>query len=503
MRLSKRIRIQLPIFAVVAIVTGAIVMFGYVRVQSNLLGLGRYSVTVKLPTAGTLYETGNVTYRGVQVGRVQHVQLTDTGAEAVLRLNSSTKIPADVTAEVHSVSPVGEQYVALIPRSDSGATLKNGDVIPEDHTYVPPDINSLLAATNRGLNAIPRDNLKTVIDESYTAFGGLGPELSRLVQGASNLAIDAHNNLDAVVSLIDRSKPVLDSQTDTSSSIQAWAAHLARITKQLKNNDAAVQGLIQNSGPAADEVRNLFDQLQPTLPIVLANLVSTEQVAVTYRDNLEAILVLLPEGISDIQGSLIANRNTKQAYGGANLSFNLNLNLPPPCTTGYLPPQQIRSPVFEDAPPRPPGNFYCRVPQDSQLDVRGARNYPCETRPGKRAATVKLCESDESYIPLNEGWNWKGDANATTTGQGVPQYDPGTGPPAAPPPGSGSATATAPIGGGPAPPAASPFVATAQYDPTTGKYVGPDGRIYTQSDLAVGADKEKTWQQMLVPPAGN
>ncbi len=30
------------------------------------------------------------------------------------------------------------------------------------------------------------------------------------------------------------------------------------------------------------------------------------------------------------------------------------------------------------------------------LNVRGARNIPCETRPGKRAPTVKMCESDEN-----------------------------------------------------------------------------------------------------------
>jgi phospholipid/cholesterol/gamma-HCH transport system substrate-binding protein len=485
--------VQLTVFGTVAVVSAATVLFGFMDVQSEFFGIGRYAVKIEFPNVGTLYETGNVTYRGVEVGRVREVRLTDNGAEAVLDLNSNTKIPADLSAEVHSTSPVGEQYVALIPRSDNGPALKDGDVIAADRTFVPPDINTLLAATNRGLNAIRRDNLKTLIDESYTAFGGLGPEMSRLIHGTTNLAIDAHDNLDSLLTLIDQSKPVLDSQTDTSDSIHAWANHLATVTQQLRDNDAAVQGVIRNSGPAAEEVRALFDKLNPTLPVVLANLVSVNQVAVTYRDNLEAILVLLPEGVSVIQGSLVGNRNTKQDYAGANLSFNLNINLPPPCTTGYLPAQQMRSPVFEDAPPRPAGNFYCRVPQDSFNDVRGARNYPCETRPGKRAATVKLCESDEEYVPLNDGFNWKGDPNATITGQSVPQYDPGTAPP----------QAAAPATGSPPPATPPPTIATAQYNPATGQYVGPDGRIYTQSELAAGANQEKTWQQMLMPPAGS
>jgi phospholipid/cholesterol/gamma-HCH transport system substrate-binding protein len=180
----------------------------------------------------------------------------------------------------------------------------------------------------------------------------------------------------------------------------------------------------------------------------------------------------------------VANKDTKQDYRGEYLSFNLNLNLPPPCSTGFLPAQQRRVPTFEDHPDRPAGDLYCRTPQDSAFNVRGAKNIPCETKPGKRAATVKLCESDEQYVPLNDGYNWKGDPNATWTGQDVPQLPPGSPPAAAP--------------GAPGPP--PPPIAAAQYDPATGTYVGPDGKVYTQADLVHTAPGEKTWQSMLVPP---
>ena len=103
------------------------------------------------------------------------------------------------------------------------------------------------------------------------------------------------------------------------------------------------------------------------------------------------------------------------------------------------------------------------------MNVRGVRNIPCETKPDKRAPTVELCESDEQYVPLNDGLNWKGDPNPTLSGQGIPQYAPA-----------------------PAPVAAVP------YDPATGGYIGPDGKRYTQADLAHPGNK--TWQSMLVPP---
>lgn len=482
---TRRIKIQLALFIVVSLVAGGFMVLGYIRLPA-MFGVGHYAVTVELPQSGGLYKRANVTYRGTEVGRVSDVRLTDTGVEAVLSLRSDVAIPSDLDAQVHSENAVGEQYIALLPRDGTSSPLKNGDVIPISRTSVPPDINSLLNAVNRGLQAIPRDNLKTAVDEAYLATGGLGPEIQRFVKGSTALAIDARNDLDALTTLIDQSQPVLDSQTQTSDAVQAWAAHLATITRELQTQDGAVAGVLEKGAPAADESRHLFERLQPTLPLLLANLVSVGDVAVTYRNDLEQLLVLLPQGTAIMQGVMVPDMNTKLTYKGPFLSFKLNVNLPPPCTTGYLPAQQMRVPSELSPLDRPSGELYCRIPQDSMFNVRGARNTPCETNPGKRAATAKLCESDENYVPLNEGNNWKGDPNGTLSGQDIPELPAGSpAPPGAPP--------------GPAPPP----LAAAQYDPATGTYVGPDGHVYTQTNLAQTAPKEQTWQNMLIPPTGN
>jgi phospholipid/cholesterol/gamma-HCH transport system substrate-binding protein len=487
MILTRMMKIQLLIFVVLGTIIISVIAFGYARLPETLFGIGHYKVTLELPEAAGLYRSGQVTYSGTEVGRVKDVRLTKTGVEAVLSLRSDVHIPSDLDAAVHSASAVGEQYVALAPRNGTSPPLKSGDVIPRDRVSVPPDISTLLDATTRGLQAIPRDNLKTVIDESYTAVGGLGPELSRFVDGSTALAIDARKNLDALTTVIDQSAPLLDSQTESSDSVQAWSANLATITGQLQTQDASVAGVLDKGGQAAAEARQLFERLQPTLPIVLANLVSIGEVAVTYQADIEQLLVLLPQGVANLQAHTLANLNTKQDYKGNFLSFNTNLNVPPPCTTGFLPIQQQRNASFQDAPPRVAGDVYCRVPQDSQLNVRGARNIPCETVPGKRAPTVKMCESNEQYVPLNDGNNWKGDPNATLSGQDIPQLPPGSPPAEAAPP-----------------PSNLPPIAVAQYDPATGTYVGPDGHTYTQTDLAQnGTGAPKTWQTMVLPPAGS
>jgi phospholipid/cholesterol/gamma-HCH transport system substrate-binding protein len=480
LRLSRSVWTQLAILAAITVVAVGVMAFGFVNVPA-LVGIGRYTVTVDLPASGGLYPTSVVTYRGTEIGRVESIDVNRDGVRAVLKLNSDTAIPSDVSAAVHSRSAVGEQFLELTPQThavgDSVPKLLDGANIPVDRVRIPPDIGNLLDATNEALQAIPQDNLRVVVDEAAKAVGGLGPELARIVDGSTSLAIEGGKSVDQLGRLIDESPPVLNSQVQTSDAIVAWAARAASITGQFKAQDQAFGDLLDVGAPALGEGKALFDRVAPALPVLLANLVSLGDIAVTYRNDIEQMLVLYPQGTAVMSAIALADSGVKQAYRGIYLDFNLNLNTPPPCNTGFLPVRQQRSPSDQDYPDRPAGELYCRVPQDSDLNVRGVRNIPCEGNLAKRAPTVEMCESDEQYVPLNDGYNWKGDPNATLSGQSIPQD-----PPAARPAGTPSPVAAVP------------------YDPATGNYIGPDGRNYTQGDLANPANK--TWQQMLVPPAG-
>jgi len=87
----------------------------------------------------------------------------------------------------------------------------------------------------------------------------------------------------------------------TGSTVSTAAATRSDKSEQLHNNDTSVAGVLEKGGTAAAEARQLFDRLQPTLPIVLANLVSIGEVALTYQNGIEQLLVLLPQGVAAAQ----------------------------------------------------------------------------------------------------------------------------------------------------------------------------------------------------------
>src|SRR5918993_480826 len=97
--LTRFVRIQLAIFAVTSVI-GMVVMIVVYLQAPTLLGIGRMTVTLQLSGTGGLYQFSNVTYRGVQIGKVTDVRPTRDGAEATLSLNTSPAIPADVHVAV-------------------------------------------------------------------------------------------------------------------------------------------------------------------------------------------------------------------------------------------------------------------------------------------------------------------------------------------------------------------------------------------------------------------
>ncbi|WP_280266456.1 MlaD family protein [Nocardia wallacei] len=465
MKLTKFVRTQLIIFSVLTVIGLVVMSASYVHLPA-MFGIGRYEVTVKLAATGGLYPTANVSYRGTNIGKVEEVRLTADGVDAKMSINSDYKVPSDVDAWVRSVSAIGEQYVDLVPaQSPHGGNLSDGSVIPVQRTKLPQDVGAMLDQADRLLNSISDTKLREVIDDAFTAFNGAGPDLQKFIDSASLLVQEAKANTGATKDLLAELGPLLDTQNESDAAIRSWTRDLATVTDQLREHDPALRGLIEKTPAAAQKVSSTFQDLKPTLPLLLSNLVSVGQVGVTYHAGLEQILVVLPPMIS----ALFTAAKTGPTKYGAMVDFMLGLNDPPGCITGFLPPDQRRSTNDFSIPDTP--DLYCKVPQDAKEAVRGIRNYPCAEVPGKRAPTPELCRDPRGYVPQGNNPPF-GDPNSFA----------GSGEPPAPP-----ATET------------HPASVTRPLDPGSGTFLGPDGRTYRQGD--VGGDGSGTvpssWQSML------
>lgn len=449
--LSRMVRTQLVVFVLVTIVSVVLVGVFYIRLPEQF-GVGEYHVSMTLPDASGLYPNAIVTYRGVEVGRVRDVQAVATGAKIDLAIENGNSVPADVTPEVHSTSAVGEQYVNLVPQSPvpGGKVLADGAVLDGNQARLPVSTMDLLGAADNFAKSVPAQSLNVTVDELYKAFNGSGENLGRLLDNAMQFQDKANANLGPTLDLINHLVPVLGTQKQVSPKIESYAHDLSSFTTQLAASDGTIRRLISDSVPFTDQLGQTFDDLKPTLPVLLADLATVGRVTTAYLPNIEHLLTVLPATIVQQQSAAgdPAHMDVEGGLLSAKLNFKLSVNDPPTCTVGFENAGKHRDP--NDLSPAPiPLDSYCKVPQNDPRVVRGARNDPCPNDPGKRAATAAGCGLVFDRV--------------TVPGQ---------------------------------PP--EPVAVT--YNPDDGKVQAPDGQLYQLADLTRDRPLPTTWQDLLRLP---
>ena len=175
------------------------------------LGAHPYHVTVYFRDVLDLVPQSAVKVNDVAVGKVESIRLSaakdgsQSGdpatngwtARVTLQVNSNVKLPANARAEVKMTSLLGEKYVALQQPTDQPATteLKNGSVIPLDHTGSAPEVEEVLGALSLLLNGGGLQQIRIITTE-----------LNKALKGNEGAVRDLLGQLNTFVGTLDRQK---------------------------------------------------------------------------------------------------------------------------------------------------------------------------------------------------------------------------------------------------------------------------------------------------------
>ncbi|MBD0861114.1 MCE family protein [Gordonia sp. zg691] len=475
MKITRFVRMQLMIFAIVTVIAMVVMALFYIRVPS-MFGVGSYQVQLLLPTSGGLYQNANVSYRGVYIGKVDSVELTDTGVEATLTIEKGTDIPASSTASVRSVSAIGEQYVEFTPQpenadsgEDTAGFLQQGSTIESDQ--VPVEISSMLDQADRLLQQIGDTRLRSLMDEAFVAFNGTGEALQRLLDSMALFVGEANKNTDTTIELVEQAAPLLATQSRTADDIRSWTRDVTAFTDQLRANRPEIGDILRKGPSTASKSQELFESLGGSYPLLVSNLGTIAASQAVYLPNWKQILVIYPRLIN----SLITALNSGTNNFGPNVNFSLGFQDRPVCNIGFLPKEEWRWASEQNARELPPG-MLCRVPHNSNIAVRGARNYPCAEFPGRRAPTPAECATGYKPEPgsvdpfqsgLPYGLKWQPASSGTVTPGTPKDFD------------------------------AEPAVYATTYDPQSGNFIGPDGKTYNAGTGSDQQGQSSTWQKMI------
>jgi phospholipid/cholesterol/gamma-HCH transport system substrate-binding protein len=365
--IRRSVKLQLVAFLAITLIGVSYLSARYVGLGAKLFG-GGYTVTADFADSGGIFTGAEVTYRGVQVGRVGPLHLTRGGVLVDLRLNQDTHVPSDAKAVVADRSAVGEQYVDLQPQRDTAPYLRAGSRIARANTAIPVPVATVLKDVDTTVGSVDRGQLVSVVNELGTAFASGGQDLQRLLDAGDALTRSATAALPQTVRLINDGRTVLQTQQASSASILSFSQDLRALSGTLKDHDRDVRVILDRGTIASAEVTKLLQDNRTGLSTLLANLVTVGQVTADNNDGLRQILVTYPDSVA---GSF----TVLPGDGTAHFGLVLNTGDPPACLRGYGATRRTDPDQTSNLPPLNTA-AHCAEPPGSATDVRGAQHAP-------------------------------------------------------------------------------------------------------------------------------
>jgi phospholipid/cholesterol/gamma-HCH transport system substrate-binding protein len=296
------------------------------------------------------------------------MRLTPDGVEADLDISSSAPpIPTRLTAAVADLSAVGEQYVDLRPVTATGPYLTNGSVIRQPQTQLPIPVTSLLTSVNSLALSLPLTQLRTLIGELATGFHDEGSNLQGLLDGNHALSQAGEQTVNQAKKLINDSRTVMSTQIAEARALNSFSASARQLAARLVASNSDLRRFITEAPRAAGQLDGLLTDTNPSLAVLIANLLTTSEVTMTRGQALDELLSALPADVA--AGSTVINSN------GARFGVALTFFSPLPCTAGYGGTQYRNGLDTSSGPPLNTG-ARCELPASSGVDVRGSAHAP-------------------------------------------------------------------------------------------------------------------------------
>ncbi|MGV0836864.1 MlaD family protein [Mycolicibacterium thermoresistibile] len=339
------------------LIAAAYLLVGALRVSPFT---SSYRVTVELPESGGLLPDQDVTLRGVPIGRVEALNITPGGVDAVVTINSSVQIPEASEVRVSGLSPAGEQYVDFVADSDTGPFLTDGAVIGQGRATVPVTLAELLANADGALAQADVAKLETIRAE--LSLSEEGPrKLAEIVDGGTFLLSTLDSVLPETTSLLRTSKVVLDLAADKNAGIAVASQNLYSTLTGVDRMRDGYRRLTTQTPQTLAATDNLFTDNSDTMVQLLGNLTSTSRLLYLRVPALSALFPEYRTSVLDAIGRTMHD-NGLWATGDIYPRYACDYGTPrrPPASADY---------------PEPYMYTYCRDEHPGVL-VRGAKNAP-------------------------------------------------------------------------------------------------------------------------------
>lgn len=262
----------------------------------------RYSVFAMFPDAGGVFTNQEVTYRGVTVGQVGDMSVTEEGVKIELMIEEEyNEIPEeDVEARVMFKSAVGEQFVDLLPAGDDGPYLEDGDVIPMDQNSIPVSTQELLTTLEAVLRGVPPEALEGAVDALGIGLTGHGPDIATIIESMAELAELFADRAPEVQGILQEGTEVGSAFVDSGEDFKRAIRELVAVSEELSEDRPHITRLLQNTNLASGEVVALLRDYDENIDRFLPTFAELNELQAEHSNDLSQLFIHLPTGLDRV-----------------------------------------------------------------------------------------------------------------------------------------------------------------------------------------------------------
>jgi virulence factor Mce-like protein len=343
---------------VVGVLVSLAVLVGLVLGTVTLVRLangdfaGDYVLSGMFPRAGEGLHPGSaVVFRGVQVGRVSTVSLSENKAKVTILIEPSFKVPAAAQATIQPVNLFGAEQVAI---TSPGGDSENGPYLAPGSSFAraasSSELGDLFAAATPLLNKIDTTNLSTVLSELSQASQGEGPKIAASISAGAQLAGLLDRTLNAQLLALDFFARFTQATAPAASDLNNLSAQINAGLPAFNAEETDYENLLHTLIPFSDRLAALLSTYHPDIATILVSGDNVSRVLLAQQQAIGQVVngayhyfQKIAQGASGLtklpDGSTYAYFNTFVLFNDVN-SLVCNLIAPPTGGMSFLQPIQ-------------------------------------------------------------------------------------------------------------------------------------------------------------------
>jgi len=315
--------VRLGIFSLVLLLFTVmiIVVFGQMRFDRT----NAYSA--EFSNVSGLRQGQFVRASGVEIGKVDTVELVDGGKRARVKFNVDRSVPLyqSTTAQIRYLDLIGNRYLELKRGEGEGSdkVLSPGGAIPLSRTSPALDLDALIGGFKPLFRALDPDKVNTIASALITVFQGQGGTINDILDQTAQLTTQIGERDQAIGEVIKNLNIVLDTTVRHRAQFDQTVNNLEVLITGLKNHADPLAAGTAHISNAAGTVADLLAEDRGLLHKTLNYLDAVQQPLIDQRQQLNDFLHKVPTALNLI-GRGIGSYGDFVNFYGCDITLKIN-----------------------------------------------------------------------------------------------------------------------------------------------------------------------------------